>query len=298
MRIRHLRTVTSLAWRMREEPRRTLVLWLFVILASAGIAGQVTKVSRAGALSFEVASVRPNNSDGVSLAGVQTFPGGSVVGSNVSLRALIYFAYGLKTHETIEGASDLVDRRFDVMARAAANVPIVPRGQVGPLNVMMQTLLAERFKLVVRVEDRPQQGYALVRARADGPLGQGLRPVAKCGTATSSAGARADCAIRVIQNEMRGNGQSMERIAGMLSTSLGRPVVDRTGIAGSFDVRMTFDHRALREFAGWPVSSDGRPSNLPSLFTALEEQIGLKLEPQRVPARAFIVEHVEPPSEN
>jgi uncharacterized protein (TIGR03435 family) len=283
----------------RRVSSRTVALGLFVILGSARIAGQVAAVSQAEALSFEVASIRPNNSGAVGLAGVQTFPGGSVVGSNVQLRALIYFAYGLKAPEKVEGKSDLLNQHFDVAARAGADLPSAPRGQIGPLNVMMQSLLAKRFKLVVRVEDRLQQGYALVRARADGPLGPGLRPAERCGEpAKSPGGVTVICASRTIQNEMRGNGQDMERMAKILSRYAGRPVVDRTGIVGAFDVRMTFDQRALMELAGLRVISDGKPSNLPSLFTALEEQLGLKLEPQRVPLRALVVEHVEPPSEN
>ena len=296
MRTRRMREVT-----FHVPPRvssRAVALGLFVILESAGIAGQVAGGGQPEALSFEVASVRRNNAAAVSLVGVQTHPGGSVVGTNVQLRALIYFAYGLKTHETIEGKSDLVTQRFDVIAKAPADVPSVPSGQVGPLNLMMQDLLAKRFKLVVRVEDRPQQGYALVPARADGRLGPGLRPAERCGLPRGPAGEKVICAISVVNNLLSGDGQDMGRLAGMLSLSVGRTVVDKTGILETFDVRMTFDQRALREATGQPVMPSDTPSTLPSFFTALQEQLGLKLEPHRVPARAFIVEHVEPPSEN
>jgi uncharacterized protein (TIGR03435 family) len=221
------------------------------------------------------------------------------VGSNVSLRALIFFAYALTPDDRVESRSQLIDQTFDVLAKAAADAPPAPAGTVGPLNLMMQHLLATRFSLVVRVEQRSQQGYALVRARADGRLGPGLRPAPLCGGGTIATPAKVNCATRVLNNELRGEGQNMERMARMLSVSLGSPVVDNTGLEGAFDVRMTFDQRALRQFSGPPLrGSDEAPSRLPSLFVAMQEQLGLKLQPQSIPVRVLIVEGVAPPSEN
>jgi uncharacterized protein (TIGR03435 family) len=89
----------------------------------------------------------------------------------------------------------------------------------------------------------------------------------------------------------------MPALARALSGMLRRPVVDRTGLSGSFEVRMTFDQEQLVALMGvQPGAREGVASSLPPLFTALEEQLGLELEPERVPGRVVIVEHVEPPT--
>jgi uncharacterized protein (TIGR03435 family) len=233
-----------------------------------------------------------------------------VVATNVALHTIIEFAYGLDVlFERVEGP-DLLQKRFDIMARAAGDVPRVPLRQVGPLNVMMQNLLAERFKLEVRMEERPHEGYALVRAGPDDRLGPGLRPsTLQCPRASSGSpmteaasapetGARADCTFTVINNEMHANGYQMSALAQSLSLALKSPVVDRTGLTGWYEVRMTYDQASLMELWGLkPVVDDAGPKP-PSLFVALEEQLGLKLERERVTARTLVVEHVEPPSEN
>jgi uncharacterized protein (TIGR03435 family) len=277
-----------------------VALWLWATLGWSPVVAQARDVSRLDAvpLLFEVASVRASKSTGGSLAGVRTLPGGVVTGTNVSLRAMIYFAYGLAPYEKIEGRSDLIDQNFDVTAKAPADT-VPSSGTVDPLRVMMQNLLAERVKLVVRFEDRAQPGYVLTRVSAEGPLGPRLQPALKCDVIRPN-GIKVSCATRVISNELSGDGQDLGRIASMLSVSLGQPVLNKTGLEGWFDVRMTFDQRALAEVAGRPRprAADGAPSGLPSLFTAIQQQLGLKLEPQSVPTRVLIVERVEPLSEN
>lgn len=279
-----------------------VVLGLLLSLGSGAVVAQATHQFQAAAQSFEVASVKPNDSGDFSLVGVRVLPGGSVVASNVSLRTLIGFAYGLDTYDGIQGRSSLLDRSFDVMAKAAEDLTPAPPGTVGALNVMMQNLLAERFNLVVRVDERPQQGYALVRAAAKESLGSGLWPSdltcpRRPGASSQIPGDTRTCRIRVSNNELRADGHDMSALARALSGMLRRPVVDRTGLSGSFEVRMTFDQEQLVALMGvQPGAREGVASSLPPLFTALEEQLGLKLEPERVPGRVVIVEHVEPPT--
>jgi uncharacterized protein (TIGR03435 family) len=276
-----------------------LAVGFWAMLGSWSIAAQSRDASKPDVrLSFDVASVRPSKSSGVSLGGMRTLPGGTVLGSNVSLRAMIYFAYGLSPYEKIESKSNLIDQNFEVSAKAPSD-SLPASGTVDPLRVMMQNLLAERFKLVVRFENRAQPGYALTRVSTDGPLGPGLQPAMKCDEVRPT-GVKVSCATRVISNELRGDGQDLGRIALMLSVSLGQPVLDKTGLQGWFDVRMTFDQRALAEVAGRPRPrvADGGPSGVPSLFTAIQQQLGLKLEPQSVPTRVLVVERVDSLSEN
>ena len=232
-------------------------------------------------------------------------PGGSVMAPNVSLRTLIAFAYGLdQLYERIEGESDLLDQHFDVIAKSGSDVPPAQFGKVGPLNLMMQNLLAERFKLVVRFEDHRQSGYALVRASRGGRLGPGIRasdlecPRRTAGSSNTGGDTRR-CSAWIMNNELSADGQGMADIARLLGVVLRQPVIDRTGLTGSYQVQMKFNQVEAAALAGLRVNvPDGSGSNLPSLFTALQEQLGLKLEPERVPARVLIVEHVEPPSPN
>lgn len=289
----------------RALPVHALVLGLWAAVAGAGDAAVTAQAAQPKGPSFEIASVRPDNSGGVNLTGVRMLPDGSVVAPNASLRNLIAFAYDLnQLYERIEGTSDLLDQQFDVTAKTASRVPPARLGTIGPLNLMMQNLLAERFKLVVRVEHRQQSGYALVRATTDGRLGRGmLASDLKCprqadATPNTPSDTRS-CFAFIRNNELNADGQEMADLARLLSLVLRRPVVDRTGLSGTFQVRMKFDQAETAAMAGVRVKApDGAGSNLPSLFTALQEELGLKLEAERLPARVLIIEHVQPPSPN
>jgi uncharacterized protein (TIGR03435 family) len=293
--------------------RRPVVHVLVLVVTALGFAlvfggveldAQGMRASQLESPAFEVASIRPNNSGGVNLVGIRTLPSGSVVVENLPLRSLIVFAYGLDPlHERIEGRSDLLDQHFDVIAKAGSDVPRARPFEVGPVNLMMQNLLAERFGLVVRVEHELVSGYVLVTARPEGALGPGIQESVECGgdaaSRPSASGDRLGCRTVIVNNELRGDGVEMGDFARTLAGMLRRPIVDRTGIEGSFEVRMSFDQGGTRRLAGLPASvPDGTVSEFPSLFAALQEQLGLKLEPERVPVRVVVVEHVEPPSPN
>lgn len=155
----------------------------------------------------------------------------------------------------------------------------------------------------MRFDERSQSGYALVRAREDRALGPRLRASdLQCPRPVGAArtiGDNRSCAIRTINGELTANGNSLADFARALSTQLRQPVIDRTDLSGSYEIQLTFDAFELAERAGLrPAAPESARSRLPSLFTALQEQLGLKLEAVRVPARALIVERVEPPSEN
>ena len=284
----------------------TTVFMLLTVFGSVSeVVAQTARGAQAKAQSFEVAAVRLNKSGGGGFGSIQVQPGGSVTVSGVSLRALIAYAYGLDVlYEPVQGKSELLDQFFDVSAKAGADVEKAAYGTIGPLNAMLQNLLADRFKLLVRTESRAQSGYALVRAKSDGTLGPRIRPsdisCAHQGSALKATGDKRSCALTSINGEMTANGHESGELARHLATQLRRPVIDRTGLVGSYEMRMTFDPFELAETAGLPfrpIPPDGVRSK-PTLFTALQEQLGLKLEPLSVAARVLIVERLEPPSEN
>lgn len=282
----------------------TRISTVMVLLAFSQLLGPSRAATQTKSTSrpvFEVASVRPSTSAGVNpFARVETRPGGTVTTINAPLRLLIQFAYGLTEYEAVEGRSSLLTDKFDVLAKAAEDVPIARFGEVGPLNVMMQELLADRFKLVVRWAERPQPGYALRRIRDDGDLGPRIRPSElDCSDPLAREQKLAQnpsaCHFSVMNNQLNAASHTMAGLARILTATVRKPVIDQTAVVGSFDIQMTFD---LIEFAPPQFGRPVEPSGAPSLFDAIQDQLGLKLEPQQIPVRALIVEHVEPPSEN
>ena len=159
---------------------------------------------------------------------------------------------------------------------------------MGDPALMLRALLVERFALKARTETRQLPGYALVRARQDGKPGPRLRvPDGRCVPRTERVvRGQIPCGVRGGFQGMMGNGASMTRLAAVLSPLLGRRVIDRTALPGTFD----FDLRFIDD-----TTADGR---FPSLFTALQEQLGLKLESTRAPVDVLVIDSVQRPTDN
>ena len=285
---------------MRLQAGCVLLVCLFISVA-VGVTTHAGQLANTAPPSFELASVRENRTESVMFgAGVRTRPDGSATAINTPLMMIIGFAYGLDgVYATLEGQSSLLKERFDISAKAAGPTNTVSSGEIGPLNVMMQKLLTDRFKLAVRWEDRSAQGYALVRLKPDGAIGPRMRSTSRdCSNPVTyrdkPPGDDRSCALTVVNNEMVAAGHRMTDFSSYLSRHLARPVLDQTGLIGPYDIQMSFNLSLSQARAG----TVPRPSELPSLFVALQEQLGLKLEERRVPIRILVIEHVEPPTEN
>lgn len=260
---------------------------------------------------FEVASVKRNNSGDPSAAR-RLMPGGTLF-VNIPLRQLIISAYGLQPFQVIGGPSWIDSDRFDINARASGT----PTPQ--ELDLMLRSLLADRFKLVAHSEQREMTLYSLLKARDDGQLGPGLRPAAvDCGPTARgrggpppapgtgapgrAAGSLLGCRAMIAPGRLTVGGQPLSLLATVLSTQVGRPVVDKTGLTGRYDLELVFLPDGGR---GGPVGllPPGAPPapidpDAPSLFTALQEQLGLKLESGRGPVEVIVIDSVEPPTED
>jgi uncharacterized protein (TIGR03435 family) len=221
--------------------------------------------------SFEVASVRP--SDGSELDGSWSPPGtGKFTAHNLSLQWLIVLAYGVDANQIANKPSWLGATHFDVTAKPAGNIAL-SREELRPL---LQSLLQERFHLVTHTETRQMPGYALMVAK-DGPK---LEPT----KGAKFPGYR----LSVTDKQLNGLDWSMPYLAGMLQHPAGRPVVDKTGLSGGYDIRLDFASNTS-------TADDG----LPSIFTAIQKTLGLKLEPQNVPVEFLVIDHVDrTPTEN
>jgi uncharacterized protein (TIGR03435 family) len=215
---------------------------------------------------FDVASVKPNRIG--SRASSTSHSGGRVALDNVSLHEAIEVAYGIPTgrEDELSGPAWLASDKFDIVATCP---PETSRDRV---REMLQTLLAQRFGLRTHRENRRVKGYALVAARRR--LALHLAPSGAEENLTFGDG-------RIIARAM-----SMRALADRLSGSifkLGRPVVDMTGIEGVYD----FTLRWATDTA--PVGADAPPS----LFMALEEQLGVKLETRELTVTVLVVDHAE-----
>jgi uncharacterized protein (TIGR03435 family) len=261
---------------------------------------------------FEVAAVRENTrNDGLISIGIQ--PGGRFTVVGAPLAELIRVAFAVQRTQVV-GAPDWSETaRFDITAKAEGDIQgTPPGGPPGQLNFLLQDLLEDRFKLRAHRETRELPIYALTLARSDKKLGDGLRvSTVDCAAMRGRGrggragappgppppGERPSCGMRVAPHQVVAGGVSLAQLTPMLSQLAQRMVVDRTGLTGNFDIDLTFTPERMPQGAPPP----GAPPltidpNGPSLFTALQEQLGLKLESDRAPVEVLVIDHVERPT--
>jgi uncharacterized protein (TIGR03435 family) len=258
----------------------------------------VTAASRQAPAQFEVASVKANTSGDAKVV-IQMLPGGRFTATNATLRQLIRNAYQLQEFQITGGPSWLDRDHFDIVAKAEGASPDDPgRGQL-----MLKALLAERFALTVHIDKRELPVYALVPAKSDGTPGPGLKRAGpECEARDAgSPGNRSACDLRVLPGTVAAGRATLAELATGLSPLVGRVVQDRTGLAGNFAFTLRWTpeqmspglERKARAMGLPPVDSEGS-----SLFTAVREQLGLKLDSQKGPVDVLVIDRAERPKEN
>ena len=210
-------------------------------------------------LAFEAVSVKPNTSGATGMSGRR----GGVEYENISLRRLVQSAYRVKDF-AYSGPSWLDSVHFDIVAKFPAGV------NFDQLPEMLQTLLAVRFKLVVHREDKEMTGLALVVDKK----GLRIQPV-EPGPSGSSWGPSMASGTKI----------TMAQLAGMLADSLNRPVKDMTGISGVYDVN-------LKWLPDGPLPAD-TSDMAGSVYAAVQDQLGLKLQVQKLPVSLLVVDRAE-----
>jgi uncharacterized protein (TIGR03435 family) len=269
--------------------------------------------------SFEIASVKANKSgDGRMMFGLQ--PGGGMTATNVPLRELIRFAYEVQDFQIVGAPGWTESERFDVVAKAVVDRPADAQIALpGPRErQMMQSLLADRFKLTLHNDTRPLPIYALVLARSDGKLGPQLKPsAADCAAIRGrgpggpggpagrgpmgppAPGERPQCGMMMRPGGIVAGGMPLADFIRTLSMFLRRVVVDRTNLQGNYDIDLTWTPDQMPPGPPPPgVQLPPIDPNGPSIFTAVQEQLGLKLESQTGPVDVLVIDRVERPSEN
>jgi uncharacterized protein (TIGR03435 family) len=257
-----------------------LILW-----TSVAAACQVF----AQAPAFDAASIRPSTSARPGADWV-ILPGGVFNAQNANVVELLAAAHQIETFRVVGGPDWVRRDGYDLNARAGANVT------PDDTRRMLRRLLDDRFRLKARMEPREMPVLALVRSRDDGRTGPRLVP-ASSGTcierAEPSAKVTADALPcgRLFTNPgwMRGRRVPLDLLAARLAPIVGRPVVNRTALDGLFDIDLDF-------------APENAPASVqdakPGLFTALDEQLRLKLESSSAPVDVVVIESIERPTEN
>ena len=256
-------------------------LAVFVTLVALSPSMAQNPAATTATAAFEVASVRRNTSGDLRQTWDQS-PSGQVTLINMTLRDLVRDAYGVRDQQ-LAGGPEWFDRdHFDVRAKAPVNAS-------GPqVDAMKRGLLAERFRLAVHWEQRELPVYELVLAHEDGRLGPGLRPRPDCAPGEVRETGDAPCGGILL-----GPGRVIVRGQGLPGFARDRIVIDKTGLTGNFDVDLEYTP-APGEF---PAIGPPPPADAPSLPTALEEQLGLRLRPARAMVDVLVVDSAQPLAE-
>jgi uncharacterized protein (TIGR03435 family) len=219
---------------------------------------------------FEVASVKivpPHSLDdlvrGIGVLSISPLPANRLTFRNAPLGILIAFAYKADSYQIEARPGSLDSHEYDVIAKAEGDRALT-RDEMAPL---LQHLLEQRFHLAAHWESRTVPGYELVVAKGGAklqPAKEGVHPYGQ-----------------ILPDGIQASGYGLDSLAAILHSPTGRPVVNKTGITGTYDIKLDYAPR------------NDPNSTLPDLFTALQEQLGLKLVSQKVPAQILVIDHVD-----
>ena len=247
---------------------------LMLVLASVPLVAQEAPVR------FDAASIKPNVSRDGSFGVHST--NGQIRATNVPLMRLVTDAYQLQVFQIVGAPAWVTRDRFDVAARASG----IETDQYRP---MLRQLLAERFQLAAHTETRELPIFALVLVR-EGRLGPKLA-VSKVDCATAERTGQfcgTDVNTGANNRAMRAASLRISDLAARLSQYVGQTVVDKTGLAGEYDLELAWTSDVTRP----PLPGDSGPS----IFTALQEQLGLKLDSEKGPVEVLVIDRVEQPT--
>ena len=258
--------------------------FVLVTLFSAVMAAEGQQV----APRFEVVSVKPMK-PGSDSGGGGFFPGGRFAVSGATVQELVRLAYGIADYQVLNAPGWATTERYVIDARA----PAVAGGVTPPrqdVRLMLQSLLEDRFRLVVRSDTREMASYILEMARLDKSLGKQMRrSTIDCSTTEARERARAAlpqgrraCATYMDGSSFLADGVEFTTLLTLLSSSLRAPIDDRTGLKGLFDWELRWSQDPGKEG--------------PSLLVAVEEQLGLKLRSARAAVPVVVIESVEHPT--
>jgi uncharacterized protein (TIGR03435 family) len=246
-------------------------LLLLIILLAPLLAYAQTSIP-----AFEVATIKPTGPSTDGHTHINYPPDDRFSATNITILSLMQWAYGIPERQILDGPSWLASTRFDIQAKAdiGDQIKSLSSDQGNDLKRrMVQTLLADRFNLKLHQETRTLPAYDLIVAKG----GLKLQP-------TQSKGK----SIGTSHTYFNGQGLTATSIAEELSKITGRVVVDKTNLADRYDFKLQWT----------PDDAPVTDNSAPSLFTAIQEQLGLKLESAKEPVPVLVIDHIDPPTPN
>ena len=235
-------------------------------------------------LEFDVVSVRPNRSGAEAMNAVSPPLSDGVTITNMPLENIVDWAYGITIRNQVAGMPDWATKeRFDITAKVADEDLAAFQKVTDPIVrvSMLQKILVDRFKMRSHYETRELAGYALVVGKNGSKLTEVESPIGVDGV--KDGGGR-----RVGRGEYQSMGMWLLPFVRQLMKELGCVVVDKTGLTGNYNFTLKWT----------PENAEATDASGPSIFTAVQEQLGLKLEPTKVPTRVLVVDSIERPTEN
>ena len=290
---------------------------VFGLVCAPQIRAQAAQSTGGPLPSFEVASIRPGDPHGE--WNLNAGQGGRLDATNITAKTLILIAYEIDETRLGDLPSWAQSRRFTIQAVGPPDMPQLPNRQMAHLNhQMLQSLLATRFSLRIHRATRLLPVYELVVAKG----GPKLKVMNKADFVAAGLPYASDTSMihwmpSKPQEHMTALGAAIPQLALALTRDLGRTVVDKTGLTGRYDFELTWmtSPGELGSLAGGPgfgggagadgngqstegVSTSAADSSGPSIFTAIRDQLGLKLESTKGPVETIVIDHIERPSEN
>ena len=302
--------------RRRVAQGATLALVSFALLntpcaqAQAGAGASAAPAQAAGATpdlpSFEVAAIKPNKS-GSMMMRVEMIPDGISI-TGLSLHMLLREALGVSNDRLLGEPGWVSSARYDIEAKVdAADAPRLDKVTMQQRWAMMLPLLEERFGLKFHHETKNEEVYALVLAKGGSKLKQAVPGDTYANGLKGPDGAGGGAGMMLMhRGELTAQAVPIANLVRQLSLQLGSTIVDKTGLTGNYDFTLQWapdegtGPTMMRPEGGPPSSADAPPPDAtgPSLFTALQEQLGLKLEARKEPVDVIVIDHIEQPSPN
>jgi uncharacterized protein (TIGR03435 family) len=252
---------------------------------------------------FEVFSVKPNRSGSGSFR--VNLPDDGYSATNIPLKLLVASAYGIK-QEQISGAPSWVESaRYDIQAKVAgSDVTELRRLSMGGRESMLQPVLTDRFKLKVHRGQQVLRVYELVIAKKGPKLKEATPGDTYANGIKGPDGLSRAGMMWMIPGQLTGQAIPVSNLARLLSRQLNCTIVDKTGLTGKYDIKLQWNREeSLGAMFAGPIGGNQEaapPTDAsgPSIFTALQEQLGLRLQSTKGPVETLVIDHIERPSEN
>jgi len=268
---------------MRQVGRWLVVFAAFGMVLYTSLAQAPPPMAADADPSYEVATIKPAGPDeyrGVRVQGVRLFM------TSTSLVDVMMFAYGVHQMQVVGGPEWVKTEKFDLLIQP--NMP--GRPSTAQMRSIVRKLLADRFKLVLHHAHKELPVYGIVVAKG----GPKMTPTTAESVATNTAmGGYSEGVFGAKNATMSEFASLMQRYVG-----LDRPIVDHTGFSGKYDFKLSWTPDPLQSNGNSPSRTTNDANADPDFFTAIQEQLGLKLQPVKEPTDVLVIDSVEQPSEN